>query len=170
MSMCERDFLAIPNNSNTHTSFGAWSPSRARKTCRQGCLLFFHVSYVPPQRTLISLENFTTERSRQQAVGALAHAFPPSVIIRGPAQLGSATIKATRKILFELSFGHFFRSGKHGEPPSPSEFAPTEASAFYFAGAPYCIRESETHHLENVGGPSPGPRERCISALAHTRA
>jgi len=34
----------------------------------------------------------------------------------------------------------------------------------------YCIRESETHHLENVGGPSPGPRERCISALAHTRA
>ena len=38
-------FLAIPNNSNTHTSFGAWSPgkmmlmpcSRARETCRQGC-------------------------------------------------------------------------------------------------------------------------------------
>ena len=39
-------FFAIPNNSNTHTSFGAWSPwrllpcSRARETCRQGVVLF----------------------------------------------------------------------------------------------------------------------------------
>ena len=30
-------------------------------------------------------------------------------------------------------------TNKHGEPPSPSEFAPTEASAFYFAEAPYSL-------------------------------